>query len=148
MHTVGALAALSEQDLLAIDGLGPASVKEIRQRLADRGLSLGTAAGANGGTGAAPVPARPLRPARPRPQARPRPRAPARRPEWRADQDLAAANGLLPPQGARPPDEDALDLLSVAGLPVLKRVLPVIGAAVFGAVLFGVLRRRRRRARG
>ena len=65
-----------------------------------------------------------------------------------ADQDLAASNGLLPPQGARPPDEDALDLLSVAGLPLLKRVLPAIGAAVFGAVLFGLLRRRRRRARG
>ena len=30
VHTVGSLTALSEQDLLAIDGLGPASVKEIR----------------------------------------------------------------------------------------------------------------------
>ena len=59
-----------------------------------------------------------------------------------ADQDLAAANGLLPPQGARPPDEDALDLLSVAGLPLLERVLPAIGVALFGAVLFGLLRRR------
>jgi carbon monoxide dehydrogenase subunit G len=53
--TVGSLTALSEQDLLAIDGLGPASVKEIRQRLADRGLSLGTVAGANGGTSATPA---------------------------------------------------------------------------------------------
>jgi hypothetical protein len=65
-----------------------------------------------------------------------------------ADRDLAASNGLLPPQGVRPPDEDALDLLSVAGLPLLKRVLPAIGAALFGAILFSVLRRRRRRARG
>ena len=81
--TVGSLTALSEQDLLAIDGLGPASVKEIRQRLADRGLSLGTVAGANGGTSATPAsaaarPARPRQPARPaRP---PRPRGPARWP--------------------------------------------------------------------
>ena len=145
--TVGSLTALSEQDLLAIDGLGPASVKEIRQRLADRGLSLGMAAGSNGGpsataaSAAAPVSAAAATQAAP--VAGPGPVAGAA-----ADRDLAAANGLLPPQSARPPDEDALDLLSVAGLPVLKRVLPAIGVALFGAVLFGLLRRRRRRARG
>jgi len=140
VHTVGSLAALSEQDLLAIDGLGPASVKEIRQRLADRGLSLGTVAGANGGAAAATAaPAT----ATATPVAGPGPIAGAA-----ADRDLAASNGLLPPQGARPPDEDALDLLSVAGLPVLKRVLPAIAAAVFGAILFGLVRRRRRRSRG
>ncbi len=143
--TVGSLTALSEQDLLAIDGLGPASVKEIRQRLADRGLSLGTVAGANGGTSAAPasMAAPPSTASETTPAAGPSPLA-----GRVADQDLAAANGLLPPQGARPPDEDALDLLSVAGLPLLKRLLPAIGVALFGAVLFGLLRRRRRRARG
>jgi carbon monoxide dehydrogenase subunit G len=143
--TVGSLTALSEQDLLAIDGLGPASVKEIRQRLADRGLSLGTVAGANGGTSAAPasMAAPPSTAGETTPAAGPSPLA-----GRVADQDLAAANGLLPPQGARPPDEDALDLLSVAGLPLLKRLLPAIGVALFGAVLFGLLRRRRRRARG
>ncbi len=138
--TVGSLTALSEQDLLAIDGLGPASVKEIRQRLADRGLSLGAVAEANGGTAAAA--AAPATAAQANPVAGPGPIAGAE-----ADRDLAASNGLLPPQGARPPDEDALDLLSVAGLPVLKRALPAIAAAVFGAILFGLLRRRRRRAR-
>jgi carbon monoxide dehydrogenase subunit G len=143
--TVGSLTALSEQDLLAIDGLGPASVKEIRQRLADRGLSLGMVAGANGDTGAvAASVAAPAGAASPTtPAAGPSPLG-----SRVADQDLAAANGLLPPQGARPPDEDALDLLSVAGLPLLKRALPAIGVALFGAVLFGLLRRRRRRARG
>jgi uncharacterized protein len=142
VHTVGSLAALSEQDLLAIDGLGPASVKEIRQRLADRGLSLGTVAEANGGTAAAAAaPAATATQATP--VAGPGPIAGAA-----ADRDLAASNGLLPPQGARPPDEDALDLLSVAGLPVLKRVLPAIAAAVAGAILFGLVRRRRRRSRG
>jgi carbon monoxide dehydrogenase subunit G len=144
--TVGSLTALSEQDLLAIDGLGPASIKEIRQRLADRGLSLGAVAEANGGTAAAAAaPASAAAPAtatQAAPVAGPGPIAGAA-----ADRDLAASNGLLPPQGARPPDEDALDLLSVAGLPVLKRALPAIAAAVFGAILFGLLRRRRRRAR-
>lgn len=135
VHTVGSLTALSEEDLLAIDGLGPASVKEIRSRLADRGLSLGTAGG-NGGPGAAAA-------SQTVPAAGPGPVAGAT-----ADRDLAASNGLLPPQGVRPPDEDALDLLSVAGLPVLKRAVPAIGAAVFGAILFGLLRRRRRRSRG
>jgi carbon monoxide dehydrogenase subunit G len=152
--TVGSLTALSEQDLLAIDGLGPASVKEIRQRLADRGLSLGTVAGANGGTSA--TPASTAGAATPASAAGAASTASATTPAAGpsplagrvADQDLAAANGLLPPQGARPPDEDALDLLSVAGLPLLKRVLPAIGVALFGAVLFGLLRRRRRRARG
>ncbi len=154
VHTVGSLTALSEQDLLAIDGLGPASVKEIRQRLADRGLSLGTAAGANGDTAvAAPASAAsastasastasPRTDTQSAPAAGPGPVAGA------ADRDLAASNGLLPPQGVRPPDEDALDLLSVAGLPVLKRALPAIGAALFGAILFGLLRRRRRKSRG
>lgn len=140
VHTVGSLTALSEQDLLAIDGLGPASVKEIRSRLADRGLSLGTAAGSNGDTGA--VPASAAATATQAPVAGPGPVAGAT-----ADRDLAASNGLLPPQGVRPPDEDALDLLSVAGLPLLKRAVPAIAAALFGAVLFGLLRRRRRRAR-
>ena len=144
--TVGSLTALSEQDLLAIDGLGPASVKEIRSRLADRGLSLGTGAAANGGTSAAPA-ASAAAPASVAGQATPA-AGPSPLADRVADQDLAAANGLLPPQGARPPDEDALDLLSVAGLPLLKRVLPAIGVALFGAVLFGLLRRRRRRARG
>ena len=41
VHTVGALASRNEKDLLAIDGLGPQSVKEIKQRLADHGLALG-----------------------------------------------------------------------------------------------------------
>jgi carbon monoxide dehydrogenase subunit G len=144
VHTVGSLTALSEQDLLAIDGLGPASVKEIRQRLADRGLSL-VAAGTNGSatapatTGAAAASTA----TQAAPAAEARPMA-----GMAADRDLAASNGLLPPQGVRPPDEDALDLLSVAGLPVLKRALPAIGVAVVGVVLFSVLRRRRRRARG
>ncbi|MGP7996025.1 MAG: SRPBCC domain-containing protein [Streptosporangiaceae bacterium] len=155
VHTVGGLAALSEQDLLAIDGLGPASVKEIRQRLADRGLGLDTSgrAEANGGAASAAAPAAAPAPAATATQlteaAGPGPATgPGSFAGRVADRDLAASNSLLPPQGIRPPDEDALDLLSVAGLPVLKRVLPAAGVALFGVVLFSLLRRRRRRARG
>ena len=50
------------------------------------------------------------------------------------------------PRGARPPDEDANDLLSVAGFPVLKRALPVLGVVVTLLVVFGILRRGRRRS--
>src|SRR5258708_33221786 len=41
IHTVGDLPAKTREDLLAIDHIGPASVEEIRQKLADRGLALG-----------------------------------------------------------------------------------------------------------
>src|SRR6266699_548294 len=37
IHTVGELAARTEQQLLAMDNIGPASVEEIRQKLAERG---------------------------------------------------------------------------------------------------------------
>src|ERR1039458_5292046 len=44
VHTVGALASRTEKELLAIDGLGPQSIKEIRSRLADHGMTLTTPA--------------------------------------------------------------------------------------------------------
>jgi uncharacterized protein len=141
VHTVGGLTARTEKDLLSIDGLGPASVKEIRQRLAAWGLSLGAAAASPAGAGTSTATSAPAA------------AAPAGRPGLAmagvplADQDVAASNGLLPPREVRPPDEDALDLLSVAGLPVLKRVLPVIGVASVLALLFGLLRHRRGAAR-
>src|SRR5450755_4827068 len=40
VHTVGDLVARTPQQLLAIDNIGRASVEDIRQRLASRGLSL------------------------------------------------------------------------------------------------------------
>ena len=40
LHTVGDLVALTSEQLLALDNIGPASVAEIRHRLADHGLSL------------------------------------------------------------------------------------------------------------
>ena len=132
VHTVGALASRNERDLLAIDGLGPQSVKEIKQRLADHGLALGepgappAAAGADhaaatGGT--TPDLSGP-------------------------DHSPRDPNGFLPPPAARPADEDSIDLLSVAGMPVLKRALPGVGILVGLLLLLGLRsRRKRRRAR-
>jgi carbon monoxide dehydrogenase subunit G len=127
IHTVDDLSARTEADLLAIENLGPQSVREIKERLAGLGRHLsdqappasdGAAAGADG-----------------------------------AAADSAAANGgraadapapAAAPRAARPPDEDAIDLLSVAGFPVLKRALPVLAAvAVLLLVIFGLRRGRR-----
>jgi uncharacterized protein len=122
IHTVGDLAARNETDLLAINNLGPQSVSEIKQKLAERGLALAPAVAAaavgSGGdaAGAAPPPA-------------------------------AAMPSLAAAPAARPPDEDAIDLLSVAGFPVLKRALPAVGV-VAAFVLLLLLGRRRRRRRG
>jgi carbon monoxide dehydrogenase subunit G len=114
IHTVGDLAARNEADLLAINNLGPQSVSEIKQKLAELGLALAPAApGADGGmAGTAPS----------------------------AMQAPAA-----PSLAARPPDEDAIDLLSVAGFPVLKRALPAVGVVAAFVLLLMLGRRRRRR---
>jgi carbon monoxide dehydrogenase subunit G len=191
VHTVGGLTARTEKELLAIDGLGPQSIKEIKAKLADRGLALTTpgvtAEGAatdmpgaataatstgttsTGTTAAGPTATGPTStdatstgttgtgPAATGSTAtgtggpRPAPVSPgARTGAWDAGAppaDRPAANGLLPPRGARPQDEDALDLLSVAGLPLLKRFAPVLGALIFAGVLVRIVRRRRRAAR-
>ena len=190
VHTVGGLTARTEKELLAIDGLGPQSIKEIKAKLGERGLALTTpgvtaegaatdmpgaataatsmgttstdttAAGTTAtgptaagptstettatGTGTAPAATGTGGP-------RPAPVSPgARTGAWDAGAppaDRPAANGLLPPRGARPQDEDALDLLSVAGLPLLKRFAPVLGGLIFVGVLVRIVRRRRRAAR-
>ncbi len=51
------LCARTEADLLAIANLGPASVKEIKQKLAERGLALAPAGTATGPAGTATGPA-------------------------------------------------------------------------------------------
>ncbi len=177
VHTVGGLTARTERELLAIDGLGPQSIKEIKGKLADRGLTL-TTPGVDAATGAAAAsgPATAATTTDPTTTAtsttgtgttgtsttgtstagtgaagagEPRPTAVspgARAGAWDAgtpSTDRPAANGLLPPRGARPQDEDALDLLSVAGLPLLKRLAPVLGFILVAGVLFRVVRRRR-----
>ncbi len=181
VHTVGGLAARTEKELLAIDGLGPQSIKEIKSRLADRGLALttpgvtadetgapstgtastGTASTGTASTGTAASSAAAGRAAgsstagaatagtggTPPTAVSP---GSARTGSWDTgapSADRQATNGLLPPRAVRPQDEDALDLLSVAGLPLLKRFGPVLGVLVVVGVLLGVVRRRRRASR-
>src|SRR5262249_56742248 len=58
IHTVGELSARTEDDLLAIENLGPHSGREIKQRLAGllRHLADPGAPAAAGGNGAGPQP--------------------------------------------------------------------------------------------
>jgi hypothetical protein len=118
IHTVDDLSARTEDDLLAIENLGPQSVREIKARLAGAGRHLAEqAAGAGSAAGAAGA-------------------------DGATASDVGA--GATAPRGARPPDEDAIDLLSVAGFPVLKRALPVLAAiVVLLLVIFGLRRGRR-----
>jgi uncharacterized protein len=135
IQTLGDLTRRSGQQLLAIDGVGPASLADIRARLAERGLTLADAVPeaaetpAGGENGLADVtPLRPPRTGAPEPAAEAPPRERVTEtPSW------------------QPPDNEALDLLDVAGLPVLKRAAPAAAALI--AVLFVLFRLRRRRAR-
>jgi carbon monoxide dehydrogenase subunit G len=142
IHTVDDLSARTEEELLAIENLGPQSVSQIKDRLAGLGRHLAQPehAGATAGL-AAPT------------------AAPAAAGAPAAGSDTGAvgtppgaasgpwADGAASPPGARPPDEDAIDLLSVAGFPVLKRALPVAGAViVLLLVLLGIRRNGRRRS--
>src|SRR5580698_536731 len=133
IHTVDDLASQTREQLLAIEGIGPASVEEIRQKLADRGLTLRESpVSGNGVAGSATVQPAPTVPA----AAAPRPAAEAPRPA------VAASNA------GRASDDDAIDLLSVAGAPVLKRAIPVAAAVVTVAVIVLRIRVKRRKARG
>jgi len=147
IQTLGDLTRRTEQQLRAIENIGPASLADIKARLADRGLALAEsaerpaaarthdAADVNGGRPAAGKHAAardedlaevtPLRPAR-----HESPTAPAERelPAW------------------QPPENEAIDLLDVAGLPVLKRAIPAAaGLVALLLLLLGIRRRRRGR---
>ncbi len=124
IHTVGDLATRTPEELLAIENIGPASVEEIRRKLAERGLVLSVSGpGGNGSAGPAAA-------------------APA---------SVVNGSGPVPASASAgpwsPPDDDAIDLLSVAGGPMLKRMIPVAAAAVVGAVIVLGIRSRRRRSR-
>jgi carbon monoxide dehydrogenase subunit G len=144
IHTVDDLSARTEAELLAIENLGPQSVREIRERLAGIGRHLaepaadgapaGPEAAAGAGAAAGSAAAAGARAA--------------------GTDGAAGGNGTSAapasgppdaPRAPRPPDEDAIDLLSVAGFPVLKRALPVLGAlAVLVLVILGIRGKRRR----
>jgi len=132
IHTVGDLAFRTEEQLLAISNIGPASVEEIKQKLAGYHLSL---AGSNvgdtplaGGTDAPGDVAAPgtTVPAMPIP---------------------AGVNGgrTAPSAPPAPAAEADLNLLRVAGPAVLKRAAPVIVGLTAAAFVVFRLRARRRR---
>ncbi len=192
IHTLGDLSARSEGELLAIENLGPQSVKEIKHKLAELGAHLSTTE-PEATASAAPAPSSAAQGA-----AADGARsggAPARAPasaSTAADAgsstpaQTAAGTGsggtpttgtagtgtagtgaagtgagasvpgpagvpagpsaaTAPPRSARPADQDVIDLLDVAGVPVLKRALPVLGGVA--AALFVFLRLRRHRGR-
>jgi hypothetical protein len=147
IQTLGDLTRRTEQQLRAIDGVGPASLTDIRTKLADRGLAL---ADAEAGTSSAAADAN-------------GDRGVVGRHAGTDNGDLAEVTQLHPArhessaaqqQPAReqapawqPPDNDAIDLLDVAGLPVLKRAVPAAAAVIAVLlVLFGLRRRRSRRS--
>ncbi len=134
IHTVDDLASQTREQLLAIEGIGPASVEEIRQKLADRGLTLRESpVSGNGVAGSAAVQPAPAVPA-----------AAAAKPAAEPVRPAAATASNV----GRASDDDAIDLLSVAGAPVLKRAIPVVAAVVTVAVIVLRIRVKRRKARG
>jgi carbon monoxide dehydrogenase subunit G len=138
VHTVGDLVARTPQQLLAIDNIGPASVEDIRQRLAGRGLSLNESPSSANGSGG-PATAFPGTPAVPPP-----PQAPAAPLQTQTTATPLHTVPALAPE-AWQSDDDAIDLLSVAGLPVLKRALPVAaGVAAVALIALGLRHRKRR----
>jgi carbon monoxide dehydrogenase subunit G len=140
VQTLGDLVRRTPDQLLAIENIGPASIAEISKRLADRGLTL----------------AEPAESGAPVPSARPAgdDEAAGTAPSYRDAAERASANGGAPADsGAAPrepvrwqPQDEAIDLLGVAGLPVLKRAVPAVaGLVALILVIFGVRRRRARR---
>jgi hypothetical protein len=128
IHTLSDLAAQTPEDLLAVENIGPASVEEIRRKLVEHGLTLSESRSGGNGT-AEPVAASAVGTA------------------------VGAVNGSGPAPAAAgtstwsAPDDDAIDLLSVAGGPMLKRVIPVaVVVGVVGTVIVLGLRSRRRRS--
>lgn len=136
--TVDELTAKTDAEVLAIDGIGPAWVEEIKSKLAQHGLALGQ------------MPAAAQEPAA-------TDQAPAAAPGSPAANGVAAGPSKAGANGARPPasttgpapvhQDEALNLLRVAGVPVLKRSLPVL-AGVTAVIIFRWRRRvRHRRSR-
>jgi len=150
IQTLGDLTRRTEQQLRAIENIGPASLADIKSKLADRGLGLAESTDKSAAQAAAvPSDVNGSRPAVGR-HAVPS--------QAGGEEDLAEVTPLRParhesvstppqrePSTWQPPDNEAIDLLGVAGLPVLKRAVPAAAALI--AVLFVLLGIRRRRNR-
>jgi carbon monoxide dehydrogenase subunit G/Fe2+ transport system protein FeoA len=145
--TVGQLATKTEDELLAIDGIGPASVDEIKSKLTDLGFTPGQPlpAAAVAPTPVAPTPVAPTLAT----DGAPTPAAPAAPAATASVPAASAAAPVAPhPSTAREyvhkAEDEAINLLRVAGMPVLKRAIPVL-AGLAAALLIGLRRRAARR---
>jgi carbon monoxide dehydrogenase subunit G len=148
VRTAGQLAAKTENELLAIDGIGPASLVDIKAKLGELGLSLaGSAATATTPAGA-PTAAAPAATGADSAAPTQTSSAPAGMAASAAPAASAGtgAHHQTPIEAAHQLEEDALNLLKVAGLPVLKRAAPVL-AALAAALAIVLTRRIRRRKR-
>src|SRR6266571_2775888 len=129
IHTVDDLSARTEAELLAIENLGPQSVREIKERLAGIGRHLAERA-ADGAAASDAAPGAAASDAAPGAAASDGASGAAAADGTRADGTRAGgtragagapgSGAATAPRSPRPPDEDAIDLLSVAGFPVLK----------------------------
>jgi len=150
IDTVADLTSRTGEDLLAIDNIGPASVEEIRQKLALLGLTLSDSPASSNGVPGAPsraaAPATPTRAAAPATPSRAATPASADSGSATATPSAADRSPLRDVSHDGRASDDAIDLLGVAGLPVLKRALPVV-AAVAAAALIALGIRSRLRGR-
>ena len=140
--TISQLVGKTEHDLLAIDGIGPASVEDIKARLTEHGLTLGqpaavtsgaSTAASNGAASSATVGAG----------------ASGNGSHAGAGAAGAGAAGSARAQSksAAHIEADSLNLIKVAGMPVLKRSLPVIAGGVSLVLIFGLRRKLRHRSK-
>jgi hypothetical protein len=151
--TVGQLAARTADELLALDGIGPASVVDITSKLTELGLSLGEPAAAEPAAADAAAPAATVA-ADAEAESAPgaattaaSPAAASTAPASNGAAGSATPHASAPREAAHQLEDDAINLLKVAGMPVLKRAIPVI-AALAAALLVGLRAKMRRRHRG
>jgi carbon monoxide dehydrogenase subunit G len=148
IQTLGDLTRRTEPQLRAIENIGPASLADIKAKLADRGLSLADAAEPSAQPAVVAADVNGSRPAGKH----------AGPEDDGAGDDLAEVTPLRParhevaaehePAAWQPPGNEAIDLLGVAGLPVLKRAIPAAaGLIALLLVVLGIKRRRRGRHR-
>ena len=146
IQTLGDLTRRTDQQLRAIENIGPASLADIKSKLADRGLALADSGDKQGAPVAAATTAVAADANGTRPAAG----------KHAGAEDLAEVTPLRPARHEspterdqpawQPPDNEAIDLLGVAGLPVLKRAVPAAaGLIALLLVLLGIRRRRRGR---
>ncbi len=150
IQTLGDLTRRTEQQLRAIENIGPASLADIKSKLADRGLALADSADKASAAPAASAVSNVAADGNGTRQAAGR---------HAAAEDLAEVTQLRPARHEssaaaaereqpawQPPDNEAIDLLGVAGLPVLKRAVPAAaGLVALLLVVLGIKRRRRGR---